>query len=390
MGTDFRFVTPPYLSFGKEEKVEKREFCANHFGYLLNSYCEDCDSVVCLNGKINSHNSHNIITLEQKCKQMKARMNDTLKTSLSPNTLKGKLDFLKEETHEIEKATTKSKEEMRHQYQNVTSQLNYLLNKQTNVLDIKKRDQISHLNREIENMKKNLQQMETREAEIKNLLLQQSSVIFVKQCKEVLRKLELSPKELESRRPSWGKPTYIPPQGPSVYSEEFLTFCENNILGYFADERTKMPDFETLTHAVSMEDSRNFIYERDNLSKAATEPGIVSTATARSVTATSVNFSATTHPHSSLTGDELWQNNVIDELVSVNKEHIIGTETRKRHGISPELNSHVDRKSFDSGHLRIFSDAVFMDKSVWVCGWTRNIMSKNDTVLVNVEGLDFS
>ena len=194
MGPYTGYLTPSHMPLEKEEKILNNEFCFQHSDYPFNSYCEDCEFAVCLQDTIKSHKpyNHNVITLEQKCKQMKARLSDTLK-NLSQGTLKQRLNFLNEEIREIESATMKGKDGMRHQCQNVITQLNYLLNKQTNVLDDKKRDQMNRLNREIENTNKNFQKMKMKEEEITNLLVQLPSATFVQQCREFFRKLDLSP-----------------------------------------------------------------------------------------------------------------------------------------------------------------------------------------------------
>ena len=115
------------------------------------------------------------------------------------------------------------------------NRLRHLLNKQTSVLDNRRRHQVSHLNREIEKINTGIQKIKRKEGEINDILLQLPSATFVKQCKEFLKKHDSTQMEPESPLPSWRKPVFIPPP-LSPDSDEFLEFSQNNILGYFADE----------------------------------------------------------------------------------------------------------------------------------------------------------
>ena len=99
---------------------------------------------------------------------------------------------------------------------------------------------------------------------------------------------------------------------------------------------------------------------------------------------TAESTTATSYPRSSLKGD------VNDCQVSAISENITGREHQKMHGISLELISHIDRKNFDSGHLKTFSEIVVMPYSTWVSGWSRNYLSKNDTVVLNVSGPEYT
>ena len=42
---------------------------------------------------------------------------------------------------------------------------------------------------------------------------------------------------------------------------------------------------------------------------------------------------------------------------------------------------------FDSTHLKTVFDAIQTNDSTWVCGWSRNLLQKNDTVLLKVRGV---
>ena len=47
--------------------------------------------------------------------------------------------------------------------------------------------------------------------------------------------------------------------------------------------------------------------------------------------------------------------------------------------VFPNLKAYIDKKKIHTGHLKFILDVVFMDYSMWVSGWTKNIIGKNDT-----------
>ena len=55
---------------------------------------------------------------------------------------------------------------------------------------------------------------------------------------------------------------------------------------------------------------------------------------------------------------------------------------RRLQELSTELISYTERKKL---HLKVISDVVLKDFSMWGCGWSRNVFGKNDTVLLNID-----
>ena len=50
-----------------------------------------------------------------------------------------------------------------------------------------------------------------------------------------------------------------------------------------------------------------------------------------------------------------------------------------------EIMSKTSLKHFKGTNLKIFFSALFQGNSMWICGWSRNVLGNNDTVLLNVE-----
>ena len=249
---------------------------------------------------------------------------------------------------------------------------------QTTALDNKRRNQLIRLHKEKEQANTKIQKMKSKEGEINNFLLQLPSATFVKQCGEFLRKHDFTQKESESPLPSWRKPVFIPPAlAPEVYSDEFMEFSENNILGHFADEDVEVPTVEVIP-------TDNFRNEVSNVSQAG--PGTISTLSAESMTVTSA---PTPSQENSGQKDESQECTNKDPLISVFRENIVEDVSQNYKPVF-NLKAYIDRKKFDRGHLKIFSDAVFTDYSMWVCGWTRNRFKKNVTVLLNAAEPDYT
>ena len=201
----------------------------------------------------------------------------------------------------------------------------------------------------------------------------------------VSQKHDSTQMEPESPLPSWRKPVFIPPPlAPDVYSDEFLEFSENKILGYFADEEGVETTAEDVTTPVIP--SGDFRNEDCNVSQAGTGHRTKSTFSAESMTVTSASVPSQENSGQSDASGESYNN---EAPIAVSKENTV-EDVSQKHRLTVSLKAYIDKKKFDRGHLRIFSDVVFMDYSMWVCGWTKNVLMKNDTVLLNVAEPEFT
>ena len=54
-----------------------------------------------------------------------------------------------------------------------------------------------------------------------------------------------------------------------------------------------------------------------------------------------------------------------------------------------ELVSYINLERFKGSRLRIFYNAFYTDSSMWICGWNKNFIGHNDTVILNVTASNY-
>ena len=150
-------------------------------------------------------------------------------------------------------------------------------------------------------------------------------------------------KELENPLPPCRKPVYQPPQTAYVYSEEFLEF---HILGYFTTGDKNLPPREAPASINTFDRSPG-----DSMSHA-------TFVTARSAQS-----------------DEQRQPKKVNDSQAIVFQESTSEYFSDRKSLS--FHSSINTANLGSGRM-------------WVCGWTKNTLAKNDTVLLNVAGPEYT
>ena len=366
-------------------------------------------------------------------------LKEALRTSLDrirANTaLTDHMEQLKQKRQSVELAAREASEKMKQHYRNVTSKLSEVLHKQYNVIDDLKRKQMREIDGEERRMNGTIQLMEGRKAEIYNMMHQPVSPSFIQVCKENLAWAASYQGKWKGPVTTWKQTVFIPPEAPSTHNNEYLDHCERFILGHFVnedmEERRKRESIErrnaeeTRRYYSSpfsgIPYSQNNYHRSDSVSVGSTlryndpdEYATQYTASNRvgSVTSQAELYSNTYEDDSTIVPNETdaiyeevtphanlsFPPNVIYERPAPSSPGYVrprnpvtqlppaSTENssprRKPPKLYKDLISYTDRKSF---RLKVISDVVIKEFSIWLCGWSRNVVGNNDTVLLNID-----
>ena len=199
------------------------ETCPEHRGQLMNFYCENCGSVMCILCKVNSHSSHNVIPLSKKCKKLNKKL------------IRFQMDFskrrkiLKRHRNNLENfPAEKIKGEIHHQYCNVKKLFFEAYQRHIAEID----NTLNVEQQKCMDEERRLDDLESVNDRVTELLSNYSnSSSFIEQSKDLL----LKQFEKCSENPEFSPiiPEYVPPEKHYMsLSEEFFTLAER-LLGHW-------------------------------------------------------------------------------------------------------------------------------------------------------------
>ena len=199
---------------------------------------------------------------------------------------------------------------------------------------------------------------------------------FLQQANKLL--LDDSPERVNiaEETENWWKKTLY--KRPPFDPEEFFNYLENNILGHFrvdpSSQQRPVSD-EVMDQALSERTSK--------ISAVVTSPTAPSSAGSPSI-ATKLSLAG---------GSTAWSN--ISGQTGVAEQSAGGRDALPHDlPVIPkscvEFQSLINAKKFDKTHLKSIFDAFIKDGSAWVCGWSKNMIGKNDTVFLKIGGAELT
>ena len=404
------------------------EYCKVHKPNIIDTYCERCGDYIYIQCKNKSHKSHKVISLAE----MGAHLKEQLQKSLEELTVQR--DHLKQNRENVEFAARKASDQMNQHYRTVTSKLSEVLHKQNSVINDKKRKQMREITDRERRIYDTIQILERRKADF---LPQDVSPKVIEQCKKDLVAAESYQGERKESPTIWKQALFIPPYAPSTYSSEYLDHCERFILGYFGNEdvgatkkktsikRKSTDDIEGSSHYSSYIPNIDYTahwYPRSGSGSTSdtlryNDPDEYATQYTTSYRAESVKSRRSLYdnkyedtstivphknnmeaiyeevpPHDNLSFPPHYERpvpsspgyvrhrNEDDQLPPSPVENAF--PQLKLPELSNDLISYTDRRIV---HLKVISDVVIKEFSMWLCGWSKNVVGKNDTVLMNID-----
>ena len=369
--------------------------CPRHPGCLLDLFCEFCMNSICIECKADSHGLHDTVPIAHKATEVRYRLQVDLNDSMAKSVeIREVLKRLEKSREEFEASVRKAADEMRRHLTNVTGQLTKVYNRQCDIINDAKRRQLIKFNEDLKKLRSLSQQRINAEEHIKALLKQSGSSSFIYRSNMFLAyEFKKPSNDLEELESSWSRPIFTPPSlGLVVDSDVFSNHLEEHILGHFDAEE-----------AVVGNPLNDFSHAKNRTSLLASTlslqcPSLYSINSDMAETSTPASMSRWSLFDHSLASNELQLETSGDLQSSTGNpvtpttppiampNHVYTEESSTR--IAAELMYYTDR-SPKGTHLKEFFNALFMDESMWVSGWTRNKGRKNDTILIKVQGADY-
>ena len=310
----------------------------------------------------------------QKANQVKKKLQSIQEeTTTEKDMLFKKKEVLMKGQEDVETSIQKATEQMRQQLNEVDTLLSQIYSKQKTIIEDAKRKQLRKFREEIDKLEKLIQQRTNHCEKIRQVLMQPAGASFLQQANILL--LHDSPQRVnitEETETWWKKTLY---KRPFLDNEEISIHLENKILGYFrVDAPSQLrPVSDEVTDPAQSE-------RTSKISAVATSPTAPSSAGSPSY-ATRLSFAAGSSAWSNISG----QTGVGEQ--SADGRNTLGYDFPVIRKSCFEFQSLIHAKKFENTHLKSIFDGFLKDDSAWVCGWSKNVIGKNDTVFLRIRGI---
>ena len=319
--------------------------CSQHKLTPISLYCTECERHLCIKCKKKTHSHHRTIPITEKqqeiTKDLKALFESCRKRG---QELEGKIQGIENGKLEIETSTAKAVEEMDEQRDVLEQECVKVYNQQVNRIKELKEKGLGMYDAYAADLQKHDRHRKDLEDSVRSLLERVKTPNFIAEATTFLQcnKLKELPAVVES---ATVKPLYRHPTC-KVNPEKIRDYLEDHMLGYFA---TDDEDRQRRDHSAQ---AQLGYFKRFGSVKSIRRDSIgthMSAKSRRSIA--SLGIFTGTHQEDSTV-----------EFIS---------------------STHI--KIFEGSHLKIFSSVLFLENTMWICGWNKNWSFTKTIVLLNVE-----
>ena len=359
-------ISIPYPALRKPEF----RMCPYHVGFPLNFFCQQCNTPICSDCSHTSHRNHKTIPLMQKSKELTESLRSVLiACHRQEKEIERRSSVLNICSRDIEDTTAMAIQQMDEQCRQINIEMSRVYNSQIEMINKLKREEQSKFmaeNEQLQNLNKHRRDVEETG---RKLLEQTASPDFITRSSTFLSYNQL--KELpENRQRIWKRILYRDPSYKyALDSEQFRKYVEQHILGYFAPDRPGQ-----------------LLSDNDDLSISPFKRHGSFTGSIQSL----YSVGASSHATALSANSRLSHISTVSGFPTVDGQKEFPDKSLQPIRKTAELLSYVNLEKFEGSHLKIFSSAFFSNESMWICGWNKNLIGNNDTVLMNVEIPDYT